>query len=331
MFNQLDSIEVLSRKPLWYIDEEGKIGYIQNTYSDAEIIRVVKSDRSSTYPIGKSLTVIPELNTILFETQEDAIIGLSMVNDSENQNLMIDNTIQKNMHSDYYSIDCKSGVASGLYSYSQFDDMNSNPINIMEVRYLDSNEKIKLVHGSNENSVLNDILTEYIRFTDIKSNHHDPESERLIFDIISENGKVYIKSFWINDNGMDIGPIPFMISPLSGYLMFTSKPNAAIYRNDVREGLVTPFNAMVGNGQLRYYNGMVRNQIKENKKQAIINIVSGTKDIVLSFVSIDQLIGLAVDKTGPNIIKTFKKCTKKYRDRKRKDAFMKRNKAAVLN
>lgn len=325
MFNQLDTIEVLSRAPLWYIDEEGKIGYIQNTYSDAEIIRVTKDNHSSNYPINKCLTIIPELNTILFETQEDAIIGISMLEDQENQNLMIENSVQKNMHSECYSVKC-SGIESGLYSYSNFDKLNKNNINIMEIRYLDSNEKIKLIHGSDENSNLNNVVEEYIRFMDIKSNHHDPNSERFILDIISESGNVYIKSFWVNDNGIDIGPVPFMISPLSGYLMFTSKPNAAIYRNDVREGLVTPFNAMVGNGQLQSYNGCIRNQIKEQKKQAVINIVSGAKDIVLSFISTDQIVGFLTDKTGPNIIRAYKRFASKHRSRRRKAAFMKKQK-----
>ena len=72
MFTNVNRIKILSRKPLWYIDEGGKIGYIQNVYSDAEQIQVIKDDHITNYPICKNLTVIPELNTVLFETEEDA-------------------------------------------------------------------------------------------------------------------------------------------------------------------------------------------------------------------------------------------------------------------
>ena len=71
MFTNVNQIKILSRKPLWYIDEEGKIGYIQNVYSDAEQIQVIKDDHITNYPICKNLTVIQELNTVLFETEED--------------------------------------------------------------------------------------------------------------------------------------------------------------------------------------------------------------------------------------------------------------------
>lgn len=322
MFTNVNRIKILSRKPLWYIDEGGKIGYIQNVYSDAEQIQVIKDDHITNYPICKNLTVIPELNTVLFETEEDAITGVAMMEDSENQDLMIQNGIQINMHeTDCYRTRANS-INSGLYSYSDFDSQLNN-INAMEIRYLDHNEKIKMVHGSNENNELNNILTEYIKYEDIKSKHHDVKSERLIFDIISENGNVFIKSFWVNDNGIDVGPIPFMISPLTGYLMFNSKPNAAYYRNDVREGLTTPFISMVREGQTRSYNGYVRNEIKERKKEGIKTIVSGVKDLVLNLVSIDQIFGFLTDKTAPNIVRAYKRFARKRNDKKRKNNWLK--------
>ena len=95
--------------------------------------------------------------------------------DPDNQDLMIQNGIQINMHeTDCYRTQSNS-IDSGLYSYSDFDSQLNN-INAMEIRYLDHNEKIKLVHGSNENNELNNILIEYIKYEDIKPNHHDLKS-----------------------------------------------------------------------------------------------------------------------------------------------------------
>ena len=145
----------------------------------------------------------------------------------------------------------------------------------------------------------------------------------MLFDIISEKGNVFIKSFWVNDNGIDIGPIPFMISPLTGYLMFNSKPNAAYYRNDVREGLTTPFVSMIREGQTRSYNGYVRNEIKERKKEGVKTIVFGVKDLVLNFVSIDQIFGFLTNKTAPNIIRAYKRFARKRNDKKRKNNWLK--------
>ena len=328
MINDLSKIQLLSRKPLWYIDEEEKIGYIQNDYSDAELIVVIKNDHVTKYPIQKELTIIPELSIVLFETQEDAIIGLSMMQTMENGELMVKNSIQTNMHDGYYSVKSPGGsIVSGLYSYSEIDK-NIKSINVKEVRYLNQDNKIKLIHGIDENSSLKDVIYEYMRYNDVKINHHDIYSERLVFDIISENGTIYIKSFWLMDNGTDFGPAPFMISPLSGYLLFTSKENAAIYRNDVREGLTSTFNSTIVEGQLRMSTGMQRNQIKENKKAAVINILTGVKDVVLSFVAIDQIFGFVTNKTAPNIVRKFKQIKRSKNAKKRKAAYLKnRNKA----
>lgn len=324
MFTDTTSIQLFSRKPLWYINEEGEIGYIQNTYSDAEIVRVVKNTHITNYPITEYLTVIPELDTILFEKQEYAITGLSMMEEFGNQDLLLQNSQQINMHSDCYSAD-GCNVPSGLYSYSEFDNLIDGSLNINELRYLNRDEKIKKIHSSSEDQRLNEILTEYIRYEDVQVVHHNENSEKLIFDILCENNKVWIKHFWVVDNGVDIGPVPFMISPLNGFLMFTSKPNAAYYRNDVREGNTTAFTAMVGNGQQRSYNGAVRKQIKAQKKNAVIQIVNGVKDIVTTFISTDKLIGLVIDKTTPNVVRLYKRAASKARAKKRKAEFLKRN------
>lgn len=326
MYNDTDSIQILSRKPLWFINEEGQIGYIQNTYSDAEVVRVIKNTHITNYPITEYLTVIPELNTVLFETQEYAIIGLAMMEDSGNQDLLLNNAAQVNIHSECYTTN--GNIQSGLYSYSVFDRLVEKPVNVMEVRYLDRNEKIKKIHESDELPRLNDIINEYIRFEDIQQAHHNVRSERLVFDILCENNKVWIKHFWIVDNGVDIGPIPFMVSPLNGFLMFTSKPNAAYYRNDVREGLTSPFYAMVGEGQQKTHNAVIRQQIKEQKKSAVKMIVSGVKDIVTTFVSTDQIFGFVTNKATPNIIHAYKKFMRKYKAKKRKTAFLERQKTA---
>ena len=108
--------------------------------------------------------------------------------------------------------------------------------------------------------------------------------------------------------------------------MFTSKPNAAYYRNDVREGLTTPFVSMIRDGQTRSYNGYVRNEIKERKIEGIKAIVFGFKDLVLSFVSIDQIFGFLTDKTAPNIIRAFKRFVRKRNDKKRKNNWLKTQK-----
>ena len=327
MFVNINQIQILSRHPLWYIDEEGKIGYIQNTYSDEEVVYVVKDDHTTKYPIYKYLTVIPELDTVLFETQEYAIVGASMMEDVENQDLLLQNAVQKNLHDgESYMISYSGRLNSGLYSYSKYDDQILHKLNVMEIRYLDRNEKIKLIHSSSENPKLDQIFEDYVKYEDIKTNHHNIESERLVFDVICEDGNLYIKHFWLMDNGIDMGPVPFMVSPLNGFLMFTSKPNAAIYRNDVREGLTTPFTAMVGIGQTRAYNAYVRTQTKESHKEGIKTIASGVKDLVLSFVSIDQIFGYVVDKTAPNIIRQYKRLMRKHNNKKRKSAFMKKNK-----
>lgn len=326
MFTNVSQIEILSRNPLWYINEEGQIGYIQNTYSDAELICVIKDDHVTKYPIQRCLTVVPELNTVLFETQEYAIIGISMMQDEENQNLLLQNAVQRNLHDNCYVASYSGTINSGLYSYSKYDELVKN-INVSEVRYLDRNEKIKLIHkGSEVDPQLETIFEDYMKYEDVKSSHHSLYSERLIFDVITEDGKIYIKSFWLNDNGIDIGPVPFMISPFNGFLMFSSKPNAAIYRNDVREGLTTPFTAMVGEGQLRAYNGNVRKHVKETKKEGAKAIVSGVKDIVMQFVSLDQIFGFITNKTAPNIIKHYKQYMRKHNAKKRKAAFMKKQK-----
>ena len=326
MINDLSRITLLSRHPLWYIDEEEQIGFIQNEYSDAETIVVTKDDHTTKYPIQESLTVIPELNIVLFETQEDAIVGVSMMHSVENGENMIQNSIQTNMHSGYYSVPISSNIESGLYSYSEIDKKIKS-INVMEVRYLNQDNKIKLIHGTEEIPALENIINEFLKYNDVKRNHHDEFSERLVFDIIVENGTLYLKSFWIMDNGADFGPVPFMISPLTGYLLFTSKPNAAIYRNDVREGLTSTFKSTVVDGQIRAANGCERNQIKEAKKQAVKTIITGVKDVVLSFVSIDQIFGFVVNKTTPNIVRKFKQVKRKQNAKKRKAAYIKnRNK-----
>jgi topoisomerase-4 subunit B len=95
---------------------------------------------------------------------------------------------------------------------------------------------------------------------------------------------------------------------------------------DVREGLTTPFTAMVGEGQLRAYNGNVRNHVKETKKEGAKAIVSGVKDIAMQFVSLDQIFGFITNKTAPNIIKHYKQYMRKHNAKKRKAAFMKKQK-----
>ena len=285
-----NGFDLLSMNPLWVIDDNGEITMIQNICDSENVIRVwdVGHYRDGKhyidYPIEKSIMYIPKLGTIFFSTSEEAVRSASLTTSESGWQCLIDNAMEMSKHNkSIVEFDEYEKIENGIYSVSEFDEcISSNWLN--KIRYLDENLVIRKIKKSTEKT--NFYIKKYISMFDFET-RHDFEHERVLFEIYSEEGKVYINHIMVNscNEPNDV----FYYTRILNYPLFSSKKSALKYRDGLQRGIVRPTSKLIHN---QYW--ITKREEQHNKRKE-------TKEAVANLV--DTLAHYAWNYFGNNIIK----------------------------
>lgn len=280
---------VYSRKPLYRLNERMEIETLLNIYDSSETVQIWFNNVSCiTIKINDRITVVPETGDVLFTDQQDIIKYKDILN-SNNLDLIISNSANHskiNKRNEKFTTCCKENI-KGLFSIEPFDDICINT-NLMEMRYIDSNNIIKKIqHIDVVHPEVMDALSNYIIF------HSDICDEilmegRLIFEIVkTENKTVTINHFIVTSD--HIVPNIICYTPLQNYPVFPDQYSAKRFRfncgisNDKCRDLKE--NMMIKYDNFRYY---TNKEISRQTKFRVIKIIS--KYLIISKKTIIKTI-----------------------------------------
>lgn len=267
--------EVLSENPIWIINENDEVEMVPNIYSDMEVIRYyLGGDPDNGYidtPIEDTITLAYSIGGFVFKTQEEAnryILssktedGLMTILDNYIENMKRSSRIQK-----FKEID---PVPNGLYVIPEFDEC-LNPLDwTLQACALTLDYQKKYVFRKTTQPV-NEYLIRYLKMIDIEK-HHDLGKERVLFEVYSEDGYVYITHYFLQC--YMLFPCLFFYTRIMNYPVFDSEIFARNYKIGSMGNPATKKNVMF------YEQRYLRNQVaREAKREARRTMI---KNIALS-------------------------------------------------
>jgi len=226
-----NQFQILSEHTLWVIDENQCPQRCSIDYNNMEVIRVLFPDGSTRdYPIEDEVTMVPPLGLVFFKKEEDAARFADIIDTDEGLDIVTFNVEQSSRRSSYNE-SFSGTMKEGIYCIPYFDESLSDWTWLRDIRYIDSNMKIKEPIPVNETQ--KEKFVQYMTMHDVETNT-DFNHERLLFEVVCEDGKTYINHFIIRESKESHYPI--YVSRNYQFPVFCDYYKAWFYRDSIRHG-----------------------------------------------------------------------------------------------
>ena len=189
-------MRILNDKPLYkYNAAEAAIERIENEYSDKKVIRY--EDLDGDYydvPIEKNLTIDHRSGDIFFESLQIAETfrhSIAVIENGGTQTLLENFCELSKRNEGILEFSEFGKVENGLYSVAGLDECIPADSWVHDVIYLDENKNIRKI--KRPTSELDEYIVKYMRMYNL--DRYNANYERIIFEVYSEMGFVYINHF----------------------------------------------------------------------------------------------------------------------------------------
>lgn len=223
---------IYSEHTLWVVDENQQPQRCLNEYSDLEVIRVLfPNGETRDYPIEEGFTLVPPLALIFFSNEEDAYRFSQIIDTDEGLDILLSNVEQASRRSKFNE-EFPGTMKNGVYCIPYFDSNLSDWTWLNEIRFLNENMDIKKPIPVAEADKPK--FVKYMTMHNVES-HINFNLDRLLFEVVSENGRTYINYFIIQP-GQEISDGPVYITRNYQFPIFSSKEDAYWYRYGIENG-----------------------------------------------------------------------------------------------
>jgi hypothetical protein len=223
---------IYSEHTLFVVDENQKPQRCLNEYSDLEVIRVLfPNGETRDYPIEDGFTLVPPLALIFFSKEEDAYRFSQILDTDDGLDVVLSNVENASRRS-RFNEEFSGTMKNGVYCIPYFDENLSEHSWLNEIRYLDENMNIKKPIPVDEKDKDKFIL--YMTMHDVDG-HINYNLDRLLFEVVSEDGKTYINHFVIQP-GQTLNSAPIYFTRNYQFPIFSSKEYAWEYRYFIQNG-----------------------------------------------------------------------------------------------
>lgn len=193
------NFEVLSEKPLWTYDEENKPVLIKNTYDNIEVIRYYPMGKENYHyydiPIEDPITVFMPFGIFFFKTKEFCEMFSKQIDTPEGKQTVLENSFESSRHNkNIVKLTCRHEIPNGIYSLKELDDILIAD-DLFNLRFIDENNNVREILQAN--NTINEYIREYMKMF-IFTERHNLQYERVLFELYSENDKLYINHIFIN-------------------------------------------------------------------------------------------------------------------------------------
>lgn len=231
-------MKILNDKPLYkYNASEAAIERIENEYSDKKVIRYEDFDGDYyDVPIEKNLTIDHRSGDIFFESLQVAEAFRHSIAAIENggTQTLLENFCELSKRNEGILEFSEFGkVENGLYSVPGLDSCIPADSWVRDLIYLDENNNIRKIKRPTQE--LDEYIVKYMRMYSLEK--YDSNYERIIFEVYSEQGFVYINHFTVQDCVEPHGPI--YTSRINNYVCFGNVISAKRYRRLLDAGAIT--------------------------------------------------------------------------------------------
>lgn len=231
-------MKILNDKPLYkYNASEAAIERIENEYSDKKVIRYEDFDGDYyDVPIEKNLTIDHRSGDIFFESLQVAEAFRHSIAAIENggTQTLLENFCELSKRNEGILEFSEFGkVENGLYSVPGLDSCIPADSWVHELIYLDENNNIRKIKRPTKE--LDEYIVKYMRMYSLE--RYDSNYERIIFEVYSEQGFVYINHFTVQDCVEPHGPI--YTSRINNYVCFGNVISAKRYRRLLDAGAIS--------------------------------------------------------------------------------------------
>ena len=263
------NFELLSKKPMWTFGEDNEPIMVENIYDDLEVIRIYRSnigipDKYYDIPIEK-ITMVMELGTFFFKTKRDCKKFSKLAASDQGRLCILENSFECAKRNNYIiKFKEEKPVKDGLYVIKDFENALFSFCEIKDLVYINDHNEICNFEIADE--VVEDYLIKYISTIDISS-RHDLHYERVIFEIYTENKKVYINHMYVRDVGITKKEIFFFSRILNYPILGTREAKIFLINNDINEYIDNKQKEQI---DLRIFEE--ERERKRNLKATIINL-----------------------------------------------------------
>lgn len=231
-------MKILNDKPLYkYNASEAAIERIENEYSDKKVIRYEDFDGDYyDVPIEKNLTIDHRSGDIFFESLQVAEAFRHSIAAIENggTQTLLENFCELSKRNEGILEFSEFGkVENGLYSVPGLDSCIPADSWVHDLIYLDENNNIRKIKRPTKE--LDEYIVKYMRMYSLE--RYDSNYERIIFEVYSEQGFVYINHFTVQDCVEPHGPI--YTSRINNYVCFGNVISAKRYRRLLDAGAIS--------------------------------------------------------------------------------------------
>lgn len=231
-------MKILNDKPLYkYNASESAIERIENEYSDKKVIRYEDFDGDYyDVPIEKNLTIDHRSGDIFFESLQVAEAFRHSIAAIENggTQTLLENFCELSKRNEGILEFSEFGkVENGLYSVPGLDSCIPADSWVHDLIYLDENNNIRKIKRPTPE--LDEYIVKYMRMYSLEK--YDSNYERIIFEVYSEQGFVYINHFTVQDCVEPHGPI--YTSRINNYVCFGNVISAKRYRRLLDSGAIS--------------------------------------------------------------------------------------------
>jgi hypothetical protein len=231
-------MKILNDKPLYkYNASEAAIERIENEYSDKKVIRYEDFDGDYyDIPIEKNLTIDHRSGDIFFESLQVAEAFRHSIAAIENggTQTLLENFCELSKRNEGILEFSEFGkVENGLYSVPGLDSCIPVDSWVHDLIYLDENNNIRKIKRPTPE--LDEYIVKYMRMYSLEK--YDSNYERIIFEVYSEQGFVYINHFTVQDCVEPHGPI--YTSRINNYVCFGNVISAKRYRRLLDAGAIS--------------------------------------------------------------------------------------------
>lgn len=231
-------MKILNDKPLYkYNASEAAIERIENEYSDKKVIRYEDFDGDYyDVPIEKNLTIDHRSGDIFFESLQVAEAFRHSIAAIENggTQTLLENFCELSKRNEGILEFSEFGkVENGLYSVPGLDSCIPADSWVHDLIYLDENNNIRKIKRPTQE--LDEYIVKYMRMYSLE--RYDSNYERIIFEVYSEQGFVYINHFTVQDCVEPHGPI--YTSRINNYVCFGNVISAKRYRRLLDAGAIS--------------------------------------------------------------------------------------------
>lgn len=231
-------MKILNDKPLYkYNASEAAIERIENEYSDKKVIRYEDFDGDYyDVPIEKNLTIDHRSGDIFFESLQVAEAFRHSIAAIENggTQTLLENFCELSKRNEGILEFSEFGkVENGLYSVPGLDSCIPADSWVHDLIYLDENNNIRKIKRPTPE--LDEYIVKYMRMYSLEK--YDSNYERIIFEVYSEQGFVYINHLTVQDCVEPHGPI--YTSRINNYVCFGNVISAKRYRRLLDAGAIS--------------------------------------------------------------------------------------------